>query len=160
DFGVLRDGQAAHRDETEQNDDDRQHHRDDGPVDKEARHDLLRLTRGPSRTRLTGRRLLRRDHHAIANSLKALDDDSLAGFEAFVDDPQGVHALADLDVAEGDLVVTAHYAHAVEVLELLHRALWYEQRTRLVFEEQPGPAVLPRSKYLLGIRELELEAQG
>ena len=79
------------------------------------------------------------------NPLQALDDDPLAGLEAFFDHPQRVDALTDLHVAKRHLVVRIHHRDAVEALQLLHGALRNQQRARLGFEQQPRAAVLARA---------------
>jgi hypothetical protein len=41
---------------------------------------------------------------AVADALKSLDDDAVAGFQAFLDHPQSVDAGPDLDVGNATLL--------------------------------------------------------
>jgi hypothetical protein len=74
--------------------------------------------------------------HAVAQRLEPFGDDPLAGLEPFFDDPERVDPRTDLDVAERDLAVPADDGDAVQILQLLHGALWNQERAGPGVEQQ------------------------
>ncbi len=82
------------------------------------------------------------------------------GLTPLLDDPERADALADLHVAERDLVVGADHRHAVEILQFLHGALRHQQGAGVGVEQQPRAAVLTGPQQQIRIGEFELNAQG
>src|SRR5262245_29965214 len=76
---------------------------------------------------------LRVNLHPFLDELKSFDHNVFTRFQAFLDHPQHVHPRADLHVAKRDRLVWIDHGHAVEVLQLLNRALRHQKR--------PGPDV-------------------
>ena len=112
-------GRVRHGDEPNDNHEDRNHHRDDGPIDKEFRHPIglrspnrshLGLTVTPSRTFSTPSVIT-----------------PISGIEPLVDDPHRTHSVPNLHVADADLVVAAHNRDLVGSLEFGDGALRNEQ---------------------------------
>src|SRR5689334_11726635 len=67
------------------------------------------------------------DFHALAHLLHSLGHDTVAGFQAFVDNPHSVNLRPDLNRANTHLVIRADYCGQIPALQLIHRTLRDEQ---------------------------------
>ena len=74
-----------------------------------------------------GRRTVWIDLHARTDLLHAFDDDALAGFQAFVDDPQRADAVAQLHGPDGDFVVAIDDGDLIRALQFGDGALRNQQ---------------------------------
>src|SRR6185436_1417446 len=99
----------------------------------------------------TGRHL-----HPRADFLHALHHDPVAGFQPFVDEPEGADALPRLDHAQLDSVVRLDHGHVVDALELGDRALGDQDRALLLVDGDADAPELAGPDGAPGVREGDL----
>src|SRR6266566_3573064 len=100
------------------------------------------------------------DRHAIPDFLHALHHNSLAGFEALVNNPHGPAPLSHFDRAHADFVIAADHSYLVHALELRDCFLRYQQRRWPDVADEAHAAVLARPKDILGIRKQSGQTNG
>src|SRR5262249_52706283 len=140
---ILRDRQSVERHEADQDDDDRDDRRKDGPVDEEAGEHALSFlgARGRAGTALDlrargrgrgslglHRDALRVDGDSGPGTLDAIHDDPVAWRQTAGDGTEPVCERAELDLAVLDDVLVVHDQHVLPTLIGADRALGDEHR--------------------------------
>src|SRR6478672_1991684 len=92
-------------------------------------------------------------HNRVVLERGGVEDDAVSRLQPFLDDPAVANPLAEIDRADGRVVVGRQHADLMSTLKLRDRALRHEDNLLPDGGLRADAAILPGPKQVAGIRE-------